>query len=335
MGFQTNYTATLIQVRDEYIAWRTAQGFRPNTIKNDRTTLSKMMAALGENYVISEIDDRASLRVLEHAARNRQPASLNLIQSAMSVFYEYCRIRKYMPPDQNPLYGLRKRKVPQKERRLLALHEFPAFLDAAEDPRARFACALGLYLFPRASEVVNLRVKDLDLNAGTVGMTVMKTGDYDIMPISTELDREARRYLTYYTAECGPLDPFWYLVPARKPKGLNSFTLNPERKLLLPEEIVKRTLVRYGWRDTKNQGFHLLRASGARAWFDELTNQTIDGALKIVQAQLHHKSVAMTEHYLGITADRAKRDRIVKGESMFPSLEAGNVIDLNARRDAQ
>lgn len=335
MGIDTNYEATLIQVQDDYIAWRLAQGFRPNTVKNDRTMVTKMMATLGENYVISQIDDRSVLRVLEACAGTRGPASLNLIQSAMSVFFEWCRLRRYMPPDANPLHGLRKRGVPKKERRRLAAHEFKRFLDSTDCPRDRFACALGLYLFPRASEITNLRIKDLDLTELTMGVTIIKTFDYDVMPVSKELAQEARRYLTYYTEECGPLQPHWYLVPARKPKGLQGFTLNPERKMLTPEEVPKRVLRNYGWGDVKGQGFHTLRASGARCYFDELTAMSVDGALKIVQAMLHHKSVTMTEHYLGLTADRVKRDRLIRGETMFPSIEEGaNIIDLASRRDA-
>lgn len=324
---------TIAAARSEYLTWRKSQGFADGTIKNDRVMLDWMIAALGDHAEIGDIDDRAVLKVLEYASSVRCTSSLNLIQANMGAFFKWCRLRKHMTPDQNPLLGLRYRRVPKKERVRLALHEFPAFLDAADNPRDRFACALGLYLFLRASEVVALRVRDLDLQAGTIGVTIQKTGDYDVMPISKELDKEARRYLLYYQEQCGTLDPNGYLIPSRVPNGWGTHVLNPEAKHPRPQDIVKRTLARYGWNETKMQGFHLLRASGARAWFDELDAQTVDGALKIVQAHLHHASVTMTEKYLGLTADRAKRDRLLRGETMFPSLGGDNLIDLSTRRE--
>jgi integrase len=99
------------------------------------------------------------------------------------------------------------------------------------------------------------------------------------------------------------------------------------------ERYIRKAVVNMGWEDTDDRiGIHLLRASGARAWFDELNNHTIDGAPKIVQAHLHHASVVMTERYLGLTSDRTKRDRLLRGQSMFPSLAADNVVSL---REAQ
>lgn len=320
---------TIAAIENEYLEWRRANGFARNTIRNDKSALKKLMDVVGYDYPVDAIDDRVMVRVLEHAGSTRSAASVNMIHSAMSPFFRWCRLRRYMPTDSDPLLGLRYKKVGKKDRRRLAIHEFPAFLDVAESPRDRMACALGIYLFLRSSEVVSLRVKDVDLNAGTIGVTVHKTGDYDIMPISAELDREIRRWYMAYQEECGPLQPDWYFVPAKTQSGWGKHKLNPPAKISRPEEIVKKTIARYGWEDTHWQGFHLLRASGARAWFDELNEQTIDGALKIVQAHLHHASVVITEKYLGLTADRAKRDRLLKGESMYPSLQDNNVIQIS------
>lgn len=319
---------TIAAVEDEYLHWRRANGFARQTIKNDKSAIRILMAALGEEHPVATIDDRAMLSVLEHAGNTRSPASVNMVQASLSAFFKWCRLRRYMSADTDPLMGIRYKRVPKKERRRLAIHEFPAFLNAAQSPRNRIACALGIYLFLRSSEVVSLRVRDVDLNAGTIGVTIHKTGDYDVMPISNELDKEIRRWFVHYQEECGPLQPEWFLVPAKTQAGWGIHRLNPEAKVSRPEEIVKFTAAAYGWEDTHWQGFHLLRASGARAWFDELNEQTIDGALKIVQAHLHHTSVVVTEKYLGLTADRAKRDRLIKGESMFPSLQDKNVIPI-------
>lgn len=319
---------TIAAIEDEYLNWRRANGFARATIKNDRSALKFLKGSVGEDFPVGSLDDRHITRLLDGASATRNAASVNMIQSSLSAFFKWCRLRRYMAADVDPLLGVRYKRVPKKERRLLPVHEFPAFLDAADTPRNRMLCALGIYLFLRSSEAVTLRIKDVDLNAGTIGVTVHKTKDFDVMPISSELDKEIRRWYVAYQEECGPLQPDWHLVPAKVQAGWGTHKLNPTAKISRPEDIVTKTLRNHGWLDTHWQAMHTLRASGARAWFDELNEQTIDGALKIVQAHLHHSSVVMTERYLGLTADRAKRDRLVKGESMFPSLQDSKVVSI-------
>ncbi len=319
--------------QQEYICWRVGQNYSPHTTSNDKSAFGVMNQVLGEHANLGSITHESASRVLEFAGRSRKPASVNNIHASMSGFFKWCRMMKYLPPDNDPLLGLRYRKVPIQETTRIPLQDFPLLLDSAENPRDRILVATGLYLFLRTSEVEPLRIRDVNLNEGTVGATIFKTGDYDVMPISSEYDRELRRWLTHYTSICGELKPNWYLIPATiRGNHRVAGTYKPEVKISHTERHIERTLFNMGWdTGTTRIGMHLLRKSGARAWFDELNNQTVDGALKIVQAHLHHKSVVMTERYLGLTADRVKRDRILRGESMFPSLAGDNVIPIRKR----
>lgn len=321
-------TTKLSNAAREYDIWRDMQGFAKATRRNDRSALRHLERAIGD-LPVDQIDNDKITHALHRMGETCGPSSVNMHHASLSAFFRWCRMKGYITPDADPLMGIRYKKVGKRDRRRLAAHEFPPLLDAAKTPRERILIALGIYLFLRSSEAVSLRVRDVDLQSGTIGVTIFKTHDYDIMPISRELDTELRRWLLAYQEECGELHPDWYLVPAKKTIGLHTFALNPTAKISRPEDLVKETLRRYGWDDTHWQGMHCLRASGARAWFDELDANTVDGALRIVQTHLHHSSVTMTERYLGITADRAKRDRILKGESMFPSLQATNVTPIN------
>lgn len=321
-------TVKLSNAAREYDVWRDMQGFAKATRRNDRSALRHLERAIGD-LPVDQIDNDKITHALHRMGETCGPSSVNMHHASLSAFFRWCRMKGYISPDADPLMGIRYKKVGKRDRRRLAAHEFPPLLDAAKTPRERILIALGIYLFLRSSEAVSLRVRDVDLQSGTIGVTIFKTHDYDIMPISRELDTELRRWLLAYQEECGELHPDWYLVPAKKTIGLHTFALNPTAKISRPEDLVKETLRRYGWDDTHWQGMHCLRASGARAWFDELDANTVDGALRIVQTHLHHSSVTMTERYLGITADRAKRDRILKGESMFPSLQATNVTPIN------
>lgn len=312
----------------EYDVWRDMQGFAKTTRNGDQVALRHLIRSAGD-IPVDQCNHNILTEALHSMGRTNTASSVNMHHASLSAFFRWCRIQKYLAPDEDPLAGIRYKKVGKKDRRRIPAHEFPMLLEATKGPRERMLIALGLYLFLRSSEAVSLRVRDVDLQAGTIGVTIFKTGDYDVMPISSELDTELRRWLLHYQQESGELHPDWHLVPAKKVIGWHKLSYNPTAKMSRPEDLVKETLHNFGWVDTHWQGMHCLRASGARAWFDELDNNSIDGALRIVQTHLHHASVTMTERYLGLTADRAKRDRLLKGEAMFPSLAASNVTPIN------
>lgn len=312
---------------EAYLLWRGQEGFAKNTVRNDRSGLHYLQAVVPTGIHVSEITRDHVRAALEEAEKTRTAASINAIHATMSAFFKWCRIMRHAPLDHDPLLGIRYRRVGKKDFPRLSPQEFGPFLDAAHSPRDRILGALGLYLFLRGSEAVSLRVRDVKLDAGTIGVTVWKTKDYDIMPISRELDRELRAWFIEYQKACGPLQPDWYLAPSYQASRFNP-KLVPTNRVSRPEDVIKRNLTTLGWDDTYWQGFHLLRRSGARAWFDELSNLAIDHGLRIVSAHLHHSSIAMTERYLGLTADRAKRDRLLKGEEMFPSVSSTKVVQL-------
>ena len=74
-----------------------------------------------------------------------------------------------------------------------------------------------------------------------------------------------------------------------------------------------------------------MRRSGARALFDQLVQDGYDGAIRTVQAMLHHTSVTTTEVYLGIHLDKKRRDEAIRGKVMFP-VSAENVVELGVAR---
>ena len=320
---------TIESAMGEYLTWRDAQDFSPATINNDGTALRLLAKILGDHRLLRDIDHDDMMHVLAVASETRKPQSVNAYHACFSAFFKWCRMRRYMGTDHDPMLGIRYRRVQKTERRKIPVHDFPAFLDAAPDPRHRMFSSLGLYLFLRASEAVALRWRDVDLDAGTIGVTIFKTNDYDLMPISSELDQELRRWMLHLQQEVGPIHADTYVVPTLRPIGAAKWEINPTGKITRPHDLVKRHLNAFGWQDTNWQGMHCLRASGARAWFDELVHNGTDGALKLVQTHLHHSSVVMTEKYLGLSADRVKRDRALKGSSMFPSLDStGNVLRM-------
>jgi integrase len=309
--------STLQHAINNYIVRRKAAGFAANTIKNDASILWRFDWFLNSPD-LEDITETDVMTFISQVGIDMQPSSLNQIQNKLSVFFKFCQEMGYAPMDWRPMGMTRKRKVLTKERRRIPLADFGKFLNCAENPRDRIVLAIGLYLFLRQSELVALKLKHLDMPERQVTVTIFKTKDSDVMPICSELHMELKRWLAYYKEQVGALDPEMYLCP---PFSTRDLVLSPYQQMTRPTRITHRAMEKYGWplSDQKGEGIHTLRRSGARALFDELDSQTIDGALRVVQSHLHHKSSVMTEKYLGITADRVKRDRLLRGEIMFPS----------------
>lgn len=356
---------TLSEAIDEYVGSRTKQ-YSESTIEMRRRALSIFLRETG-NISVRHLDARHGEAFQEYllakgSSRSKegyQPATVNLYMSILSGFCKWCQHRKYIPLTNNPMATIRTVTATPKVRYQVPAADFPRLLDHARTPHDRIVTALGLYLFLRQSEVVALRVGNVNLDAGTVTVTVSKTKGVFTMPISEELDAELRRWLTWYANdvrdEHGPLQPTWFLVPRRhRPLMINDGSgfkagqavfpetgnCRPELPLLNAYRYAQRPLQRFGvpmhgLDGTSNmEGVHTLRRSGARALFDRLVEQKEgDGALKKVAAMLHHKHTQMTQHYLGITADENELMDLLRGKPMFPQVTSANVVPLHKVED--
>lgn len=325
---------------DEYLASRRAQGLAKNTLRNNTIDLKHLLTSVGNIYT-ENIDGRHIDATFAALASRRGPAALNNTHATYTAFFRWCRQRRYMPRDGDPMEGRRLRRVQKRTRHRVPLAKFPALLDAAKEPRDRMIIALGLYTFLRQSEMASIKLADVDLDSGELSVTIHKTGEADVMPISAELDREIRRWYLAYQEAAGPLQPDWNLIPGRYVTHRHrnalgqiykvDFRLYPTRTCRRMHEVIRPALEAVGIPTTDEEGrhtgegIHTLRRSGARALFDELQTRGYDGAGRATQTWLHHKSFAVTERYLGIDLDKKRRDE-VKGEPMFPSLEAATPL---------
>ena len=308
----------LREATTKYLQSREFNGYAPNTVRNDRRALHKIDKILGDIPLL-QFNDAAFDKVMAHEqSRGLGVGSINNIITTGRTFTQWCQSRGLMAPDQNPASRRYLKQAP-KMHDYLPRHMFTSLLDAATSPRDRIILAMGLYTLARTSEIQAVTIKDVDLSTGYVRMIVQKSYDSDLVPMSNELDRELRRWLTTYAEECGPLQPDWLLIPGSKTTGYQMVTWNPEATLAKPEDAVKRALQPLGWKFTGRTGMHLLRRSSARAMFDTLVEAGYDGALRRVQTWLHHANMGQTEQYIGVSLDRDQRDRETIGRDMFPT----------------
>ena len=322
----------------------------PATLKDKRRAIRRLIKTAG-NVPVHTLDDMAMDVLFEEMSDTCGAGALNSALVHLGVFFKWCVSRKMAPLAFNPLAERKRWDLPDVRKTILPVGEFAPLLEAAKTPRDRMIVAIGLYLFLRASEIRTIQLRDLDLDRGTIKVHVWKSKKEDVMPISKELDRELRRWLTHYTEQVGPLRPDYYLTPSRDLTQVaydhalgrlaktadHRETLHPERQCARPESAVKLALpgIRWDTHDSSGKsyryGCHLLRRSGGRALFDRLRTEGYEGALQRVKTMLHHKEAAMTEFYLDVSHETELRDELLRGQEMFPEPEAGNVVSMTER----
>ena len=265
------------------------------------------------------------------------PATRNLYLGNVRQFFAWCRVHGYMRRDADPTTGWRNAKIPRSEKLRIPIEHFNDLMDAASHPRDRAIIAMGLFTFMRASELQTLRIGDIDLGRSEITMTRHKTREDDVMPISSELNKELVAYLNWYRADQTHLSANWFLLPAKeKVPWINDphlgrlvdpgivASLKPLTKVTHPYRAVQRAMAQLGY-DVGGEGGHTLRRSGARALADHLRGMGYDGALLRVASMLGHKDTRMTERYIGWELERSQRNEQIAGKPMF-----GDLLDPTA-----
>jgi integrase len=341
---------------DEYLAGRRNGGYAKNTVRTETQALKLLLAEIG-NIRVKDLDARHGAMFKEKMlAKGFAPGTVNLYRGAFGRFAEWCQIMRYLPGTSAVLATARREKDIKKPRRRVPRLDFDRLLDLCDHPQQRIIVALGLYLFLRASEISDLSVQDVDLDEGEIQVFQRKTGKYDTMPITEELDAELRRWLTWYAGDMadkrGALRPEWPLVPARirtsmfndgsgkgggSPFWPETGHMNPDSRLKQVHTRIQPVLERFGWEvKGKREGEHTLRRSGARALYDDLVagGAVKDDVVLTVSAFLHHESPLVTLGYIGVEPTVEKRNAMFKGKRMYRALPADNVIELRKVEEA-
>jgi integrase len=326
---------TLSEVLDLYAEHRRAKGVAPLTRRNEMSTLRNMLAHMG-NLKMKSIRARHLDLYLIARGDQIQPSTYNHELSQIKVFFKWCERRRMLGPEGNPATEQGNKHFVPRARLRIKVFEFDRLLDLAPHPTDRIVFALGIYTMLRQGDIRRLRVGHVDLDNGYLHTVIGKTSQLDDKPISTELDKELRTWLTWYTSHLGrPLASTDFLVPAKsRPRYVKGgvqteMRLDSTRPMAAPHRAIHRILQLGGYdlRDpetgrSNSEGVHTLRRSAARALFDKLSEEGYDGALKVVQSMLNHANASMTERYLGLEVDRVKRDDLFRGKSMYASPQA-------------
>jgi integrase len=324
---------TVSEAWNEYEVHCVARGLAESTVRGRNTTILQLIDCIGDiqawNITPRHVDKVFAENQWSVGTRNNK-------LTHYKAFFGWCRARGYMSQNSDPLFGWRVVKVKQPEKTRIPHHEWARLFTACETQIERGALALGLYLFLRGSELKTIQLKHVHLQDSEIEIYRTKTREWDVMPISAELDTYLRQHLTWL-AEQGVSQPEHYLLPTYtkpipakgRPRGgfvEGSGQINPNKSLYHPYRYIQNVLQRAGY-PTFTEGEHTLRRSGARAYFDHLAANGYDGALRRVQSMLGHSSSMMTEVYLGLDLDRRQRNSDIKGKPMF-GVQDANIVPI-------
>lgn len=317
---------TVKQVGQDYLAFMEARGLARSTITTAKNVINHATRIWGD-IEVSDIKPKHIDSFF--IGQEWSTGTKNIYLLGLRNFLKYSRTHGHLSPDYDPTAGWKTRNIEKKEKTWLTLPVLGAMMDATPHARDRAFIALGIYTFMRASEIINLKWRDMDLVNNEIHIYRIKTKQADQLPICAELRHELVAWATYYHNECGPLQPDWYVVPSRGPAPMKGVPgerrlvptgapnpLRPAKRIGRPQRIVKDAMNRIGVGD-KGDGCHVLRRSGARSLFEELREQGYDGSARRVQSMLGHASVITTELYLGIDNERRQRNEAIAGRVMF------------------
>lgn len=335
----------LAEAVEEYITFRRAR-VAPTTATNEAFVLRRFAAWYGDVQLrhmraerVGEWFFGSSGLLAEHVTRDRRTrrpisaTTANYYRIRLNSFFTWATKRGYLKNDLlaevEPLPVTRRARLQVDPEKLLSLP------GATGNPRDAAFVAMLVNSGFRASTARALRVGDVDLVAGTIRVRVEKSHLEDIFPVTSDLAPELASWLRSYSRDLGrPLAEDDFLFPARRASVYRWVVLpdgtkerqrtaggwKPDRMITHPERVVQGALRAAGIPVTAGEGCHTLRRSVARAFFDEAAKSGYDGALRVTASLLHHQSTATTELYLGLSADRLRRDATLQGRPFLSEI---------------
>lgn len=276
-----------------------------------------------------------------------QRNTLGKYRNDLKQFFDFCHRRDWLSRSGDAMVGGLPDKSTRsnRDRFRLTAREVLDLMEHASEPRDRALLAFVANTGVRISEALEMRVRDVNLQRGEMYVRLVKLGGVEVTyPITSDLDRELRSWLATYSQEVGvPFDrtTMFRLFPAHvRPEYVKGgyrqqdTALNPMGKINNPRTIIQGMAERAGFELEHGDGWHTIRRSVARIFFDQASAQGHDAALRMTQALLQHKNSATTEGYLGLDLEKRKVSEVLKGKS-FLTIEDEDIATVTPIESAR
>lgn len=248
------------------------RGFSPLTARNYSFFVEKFMQKTSKPAEqLNEDDVKAYLaEMFDTKSKN----TIMLAAAALKFFYGEILKKEFGEV-----------KIPKKDKRLpevLSKEEVRKLIDSADNVKSRLIISLLYSTGLRVSELVNLKVEDLNINEKTGWVRKGKGSKDRIFSISGALGEEVKEYL------------------GRKEEP-NKFVFSKEKPLTTRniQKIIKLTRQRAGI--NKKVTPHTLRHSFATHLLEHGTD------IRVIQAMLGHSSLSTTQVYTHVSSDQIKK----------------------------
>lgn len=224
---------------DLYLLRCDVEGKSPRTISAYRWTLSRFMRALEEDGAPPLAVDLESTHVYAYLARFTQLRTETRHRYFREVrcFFAWLVEAGYL--DRTPFRGMRNVRMAQRIVQPFTVQDVNALLAACDGPLGERDRALVLLLLDtgaRCSEVVQLNLEDLDLEAHRLRILHAKGNKQRVVPFAGRCETALSAYLTKRGAEPGPLflasTGHSDLIPGRAlhPNGLKQLLIRLKKK---------------------------------------------------------------------------------------------------------
>ena len=259
------------------------KGLSQNTIDAYRRDLYDFSESIDEIESIDRFTINNYIRIL----KERKLASTSVIRKIASLrgFFKWATSANIL--DKNPASTLEQPKIPQRLPKVISIKEIEEMLQEALNELQRIMVELLYSCGLRVSELVNLKISDIDLNAKYV-RCFGKGSKERIIPIGSKAIDAIKKYL--------PLRDLYI-----KKFNINSkkFLVNETGRFMNRQDVYN-FIHSLGKKINKNISPHTLRHSFA-------THLLENGAdLRIVQELLGHSDVSTTQLYTHISKKRLK-----------------------------
>jgi integrase len=271
-----------------------------------------------------------------------KPQTLGAYKTRLKSFLRFCHRRGWLTLSPDVLLeGITPKTRTNRNRYRMTRPELRTLLDAATDPRDRALAAFVANTGVRISEAITLTVRDVSFPKGELYVKLWKTKDEVTLPMSSDLDRELRVWLTAYAAEVGELQPGYRLFPPHFPSRFQKgkyttqrpLRINPHGQISNPRVIIQDLAKRAEIELEPGDGWHTLRRSFGRILYEDARAHGHDDALRLTQAALNHSRAETTERYLGLDLERQRYEAMMKGKPFLTAdVEPGKIVDLDERR---
>lgn len=269
-------------------------------------------------------------------------------RSTMGRYYQelkgwlaFCHRRRWCDDPAFLLGGITTTSTRVRRNRLrLSEAQMWAMVEYAPTPRDAAMLVFAMHTGCRISEILDVRIKDVSLPNSEVALRIVKTREEDVMRVSPVLGRYLREWVTVYTGLENPAKTARLFPAARRPQFVSGIPgdwqergFRPDAKINNPVTIIRTMAERAGVDLEDGDGWHTIRRSVARIFFDRASGMGHDAALRMTSAFLHHKNTSTTEVYLGLDLETAKRDEVMSDGFLIGPPVDGKVTRLDNYRE--